>query len=597
MEARQNSGSPDAAQGARRWRTRAAWLAAAAVALAAALWAGRGRLSSGPRLPLPTVAAPLAATSVTSFPGFESFAELSPDGLRVAFSWGGPEQDNVDIYVADLAGGEPRRLTTDPAGDAGPTWSPDGRRVAFARYLRDRTCEVFEVAADGGPERPLGSCGRNITGDLAWSPDGEWLAFSDRDATDVSFGIYLLSTVTGERRQLIAPDGRHWGDTEPAFSPDGRQLSFTRSVSMATQDVYRVALEGGEPVPVTRDGRSIRGHAWTADGEALVVSSRRTGARGLWRFPLDGGAPRRVPLAVGHAWRPSLGRGAGPLVFESRVVEVGIQRYDLELGKGPAGWLQSTFEDLDPQYSPDGRRIAFTSNRSGHFEIWVAEEDGGRPVQLTALGGSYTGGPRWSPDGRWIVFDARLDGQADVYRVASGGGRPQRLTDDPANELAPSYSADGDWIYFGSDRGERWQIWRLPASGGAPRQITDDGGYLALESGDGETLYLARYGEERLFRRPVKGGETLPVEHSSGLVGFENWTVAGDALYVAVVDVEGIRVVRLEDGREPDIVRNLGDARLMPGLDVSPDGDALLLAEITRLEADLWQVDLSASHH
>ncbi len=581
-----------AASKVRSGRVRIAWLVVAGIVLAAALWAGWERMLERSRLPLPLPAAPLAATPVTTFPGFESFAELSPDGLRVAFAWGGPEQDNVDIYVADLEGGEPRRLTTDPTGDAGPTWSPDGLRIAFARYLPDRTCEVFEVPAEGGPERRLGSCGRNISGDLAWSPDGEWLAFSDRESTDVSYGIYLLSTVTGERRKLIAPDGQHWGDTEPAFSPDGRQVSFTRSVSMATQDVYRIAIDGGEPIPVTRDSRSIRGHAWTPDGEALVVSSRRTGARGLWRFPLDGGEPRWLPLAVDHAWRPSFGRGAGPLLFESRVLEVGIRRYDLESRKGPVAWLESTFEDLDPQYSPDGARIAFSSNRSGHFEIWVADADGGGPVQLTALDGSYTGGPRWSPNGRWIVFDARIDGQADVYRVASGGGRPQRLTRAAANDLAPSYSADGKWIYFGSNRGGRWQIWRLPASGGSARQVTADGGYLALESGDGETLFFTKYGQEKLFRRPVGGGESVPVPNSEGLVGFEHWTVAGEALYLVIADDEGTRVVRLEDGSEPKTVRKLGDVRLMAGLGVAPDRSSLLLAETTRLEADLWRVDL-----
>ncbi len=575
--------------------SRVAWYVLAAVALVAVLWLGRQWMPSRSYPPPPLPAAPLPATPITTFAGFESFAELSPDGLQVAFAWGGPEQDNVDVYVASVEGGEPLRLTTDPVGDAGPTWSPDGRRIAFARYQSDRTCEIFEVPAAGGPERRLGSCGRNITGDLAWSPDGEWLAFSDRESTDVSYGIYLLSTVTGERRKLIAPDGQHWGDTEPAFSPDGRQVSFTRSVSMATQDVYRIAFEGGEPIPVTRDSRSIRGHAWTPDGEALVVSSRRTGARGLWHFPLEGGEPRWVPLAVDHAWRPSFGRGSGPLVFESRVLEVGIRRYDFKSRKGPVDWLESTFEDLDPQYSPDGRRIAFSSNRSGHFEIWTADADGTGAEQLTALDGSYTGGPRWSPDGRWIAFDARVDGQADIYRIASSGGRPQRLTLDRANDLAPSWSSDGDWIYFGSNRDEdRWQIWKLPAAGGAPQQVTHDGGYLALESADGEMLYYTKYGEERLFRLPLTGGEPGEVEHSQGLIGFEHWTVAAGALYMAIADADGTGVVRLEDGREPDMVRRLDDARLMAGFTVDPAGDSLLVAEITRLEADLWRVELES---
>ncbi len=541
-------------------------------------------------------AAPLAAVPLTTDRGFESHAEVSPDGSRVAYVWSGNDGSNADIWMLTIATGERKKLTDHPAFEAGATWAPDGRRVAFHRYQED-SCTIVELPVDGGPERRIGSCGRSPVPDLAWSPDGEWLAFSDRDDPQESFGVFLLSTVTGERRKLIGPPGQAWGDRDPSFSPDGRQVAFTRSVSMATQDVWRIPVEGGEALPVTRDGRSVRGHAWAPDGASIVVSTRRTAWRGLWRYPLDGGDPRWIPLEVSHAWRPSIARD-GAMVFESRKIQVGLSRLSLARGSPTVleSFLPSTAEDLDPDYSPDGSRIAFTSNRSGFFEIWIAGGDGSDPEQLTALGGSFTGNARWSPDGRRIAFDARVDGQADVWIVDVERRQPRRLTSDPGNDLAPSFSADGKTLYFGSNRSDgRWQIWRMPAEGGAAEPVTDDGGYLALESADGTTLFYTKYGDGGLFRRstsPGDGAGETAVAFSENLIGPEHWTVAGDGLYLITADDDRVQLIRMRDGQPPETLHEATSTNLMAGLAIAPDGSGALVASITRIEADLWRVDL-----
>lgn len=562
----------------------------------------------------PAPAAPLSAVPVTSFPGFESTAEVSPDGRSVVYSRSDPgtgsgsatadEPRGADLYVQSVDGGEPRQLTRDPAYDFGATWSPDGLRLAFGRYSREDgavgvRCTLLEIPAAGGPERVLGSCGNNATADFAWSPSGEWIAFSDRRSGDVTFGIYLLSTVNGESRLLVAPDEPHWGDRDPHFSPDGRQVAFTRSLSMNTQDVFRIAVAGGEPVPVTTDGRSIRGHAWLPDGSGLVVSSRRSGSRGLWRFPIDGGSPSWLPIAVDHSWNPTLGRSGGPLVFERRLLEAGLRSRALVAESEPVALLESTRQDRDPQLSPDGRRIAFASNRSGHFEIWSASADGSGPTQLTAMNGAYTGAPRWSPDSGEIVFDARLDGQADVYRMRPGE-EPERLTVDPANDLAASYSPDGRFIYFGSNRTGEWQIWRRPVDAETLEQVTAGGGYEALIAAGGETLYCSRFGEDGLFRvelasvaLPVRGGER--VTGTESLAGHGYWTLVGETLYWLARSDGRWMLLRRRPGGDPEQALELGAIDLMPGLSVSAREDALIYAELVHLEADLWRVDAATA--
>jgi len=93
---------------------------------------------------------------------------------------------------------------------------------------------------------------------------------------------------------------------------------------------------------------------------------------------------------------------------------------------------------LEPQFSPDGNTIAFTSSRSGNHEIWVCDREGRNPMQLTAFGGPAPGSPRWSPDNRWIAFDSPKAGNSDIYIISADGGAPHRLTDGPSNNTRPS---------------------------------------------------------------------------------------------------------------------------------------------------------------
>jgi Tol biopolymer transport system component len=162
--------------------------------------------------------------------------------------------------------------------------------------------------------------------------------------------------------------------------------------------------------------------------------------------------------------------------------------------------ISSTRSDMIPQFSPDGRRVAFTSDRSGELEIWVADPDGSNAVQLTSMG-AVPGFPRWSPDGELIAFHSNPEGQGEVYLITAAGGKPRNLTSHPGTDAFPSFSRDGKWIYFSSNRagGERG-IWKLPAFGGEAIRVTNSIGDSssdgiipnlspALESADGAYIY------------------------------------------------------------------------------------------------------------
>ena len=536
---------------------------------------------------------PLAAQPVTSTPGDERDPALSPDGTQVAFAWDGgtPAERQFDVYVQDADGGAPTRLTNHPADDLSPAWSPDGARVAFVRCGVGGECGIYAVSAQGGAERALVPQGDLAIEGLVWSPDASRLAFSARRGRQGAFSLHLLPLDGSPPQRLTSPATTYPGDLSPAFSPDGRLLAFVRTQIDGRQDVAVVTVEGGRVRRLAREQKGVTGLDWTADGDEVVYAANRDGAAGLWRVGLGGGDPRWVSLGAdaGEIAAPSVGRSGG-VVFarqrvRSQVVEV-----------GPDGTvravLPSTRDDRQPTVSPDGRRLAFVSTRSGSHEVWTAGPDGQGADRLTDFGGARVSGPRWSPDSRRVVVSARADGDADIF-VVLPGGETRQLTDDPADDVAPAWSRDGQWITFASDRGDEWQIYRIPSAGGTPEPVTVGGGVAAAEAPDGRLLVI-RPDRRGLWRLPVLNGEVrdvraerLPVNLSPA--DWANWSVVGDAVYVLERRYDrAASVVRfdLASGNRQRVAE-VADVPEDSGLGVFPGGRRVLLSRQDRADSDV----------
>lgn len=471
------------------------------------------------RLRNPTPSKAPVIVPFTSYAGREMTPSLSPDGNQVAFSWGGKEGDNFDIYVKLIGTGTPLRLTTDPAEDSYPTWSPDGRFIAFIR----EPGKAVIVPALGGPERKICDA---VPAGLGWSPNGKFLAVvSGRFPSAIS----LVSVDTGQERKVTSPPGGSLGDSLPAFSPDGTMLAFRRrprAIRTGDLQLLRLNSEGtpnGEPIRLTFDDREISAFGWSPEGDSLVFSSARAGGFTLWNIRVGGrgSGPEQLRFAAENVQSLSISRQRSRMVYVRAVEDHNIWRAPgpnaTSMGNAaPQKLIASTQSDVEPQYSPDGTKIAFSSRRSGYSEIWISESDGSNQRQVTSFAALDVGTPRWSPDGKRLAFDSMKDENRNIFVVTADGGGLRRLTSETSAEVRPSWSGDGQWIYFGSDRTGTFQVWKTPAEGGMAVQVTRNGGGEAFESSDGNVYYVRGQTSQFLdrmgiWRVPVSGGEEVQV--------------------------------------------------------------------------------------
>jgi Tol biopolymer transport system component/tRNA A-37 threonylcarbamoyl transferase component Bud32 len=602
-------GAAAPARAQRGWHGRSSpwWigLAAVVVLVGGAVWLGGVRPAAGPAAPTPPDSPLAAARTVplTSLPGWESDPSFSPDGTEVAFTWTGEAGDNMDIYVKQIGGETQQRLTSDPEGDGSPVWSPDGRSIAFIRSsVTERS--IYVMPAIGGTERKLLSVNFPRYMPVAmcridWSPDGKSIVYMDASGPPGPWRLYRLSVDTLETQPLTSPPAGSGGDLEPAYSPDGQMLAFVRMASGGSNDLYVVSAAGGEPKRLTFDNVWMDHPVWTPDGRSIVFRFGRSGGGSLWRISVDGGQPEPLGIGGDQARRPAISRQGQRLAYATALLAPStIWRRELASASGKphsqTKVLSSTAGDFSPQVSPDGKRIAFDSMRSGSSEIWVCDSDGSNPLQLTKLGGSGT--PRWSPDGRFIAFCNSLAEQADIYVIGANGGVPRRLTEDPAADAVPSWSRDGRWIYFASNRTGEFQVWKMPAEGGEAMQVTKLGGYVAFESPDGAYLYYAKWigYVPGLWRVPVEGGEEAPVLEG-GPATWGLWGLAEKGIYFYETEGETPGAIKLFDPatRRVRRVAVLDPPPLLrrSSLAISPDGRWLLYVEDGRDERDLVLVE------
>ena len=547
---------------------------------------------------------------LTAQPGWEFYPALSPDGKSVAFTWTGDLKRARPIYVKRFDSEAPVLLFEPPPNEmVGPlAWSPDGSKLTF-KTSNDQFGGIWIIPSSGGAAVKLTNLGSgNPTSSIDWSPDGSRIVFSDCWPDCSHLAIFSLDLLTSRKQRLTNPPLSDWGDWDPKYSPDGKQIAFKRVSGFWRDALYLMPANGGSVRAVTGNSKGIWGHVWSPEGDALIVSTQGSGTVfGIWRYPLQlRFKPQRITEGGVDAITPTSARLTNRIAWVDQTEDSNIYRVPLTGNGVPQKLIASTRHDQSANYASDGR-IAFASDRSGSWEIWIASPDGSHLVRATNLSGPVVGCPRWSPDTRYIAFERLASGHNRIVVMKCQAGianceGPVPLTaareTDPFSEERPWWSADGAAIYFASNRVGNTEIWKQswpPA--GSPVQMTQHIGLSPVESSDGRWLYYAKADPNAIWRLPLthensaaSSSEQIMLGPLKDLLPY-GWTLTPDEL---------LFLFRGSSGRSSDIrayglrTRKLRNVAIrlplqiplqITDLSVSPDGRWLLY----------WQLDHSGS--
>lgn len=543
---------------------------------------------------------------ITHAPGLEIDSAISPDGKMIAYA-AGPE-GQMHLYIRQIAGGRTVALTESfPGHHRWPQWSPDGTRIAF-----QSGGAIYVIPALGGiPKRLVEPYPEESVRTPSWSPDGKQIAYvKGRD-------IYVHLVDEGKSRKIaeaFEPHSLSWSPdvSKIAYVSGNPAFLFGRPYigNIAPCSIWVVSIEKGSPVQLT-DNRYVNVNpVWTPDGRNILFISNRGGSRDVYQLPLKAsavpaGSPVRLTTGL-NALIISLSADGKKLAYSVFTYSSNIWSIKIPEEKAisiseaiPITTGNQAIEGIS--VSPDGKWLAFDSNRSGNQDIYKMPVGGGELEKLTTHP-SDDFIPSWSPDGKEIVFYSFRKGNRDIHLMTADGRSIRQLTDDPAQERYPDWSPDGKHLVFQSDKTARQELFvfsRLKehTDWGVPKQLTFDGGGTPRWSPDGSLI--AYTSDTGLLVIPPEGGEPriLVSSHDPATIPvprFPEWSADGRVVYYKARDAEGhssFWSVPALGGKPKLLVRFDNPSRKSVRPEFSTGGFRFFFT-LTENESDIWVMDL-----
>jgi len=550
---------------------------------------------------------PLHATlsQVTFAEGVNEYPAWSPDGRELLYrrEVGGTHK----IFRKDLASGRDSQLTSGDLDELQPAWSPDGEHVAFVRAhqpgMKLQPGDVFGEFLEGdvwmldlasGKERKLVENAFNP----AYSPDGK------RIAVDASWAgprrIWVLDSEGHNPQQVTTDTSEEVAHVAPAWSPDGSKIVF-QNLLRTKFDIRVVNLESKQMSWITNDFyRNIR-PAWSPSRKYIYFSSDRSGGINIWRAPVqaDGtvdGALQQVTKGAGQDVEVAVSRDGKRLAFATMRQNADIWKLPVSPQTGllaatgsPESVISTTREDSRGAWSPDGKNIAFNSDRAGDMNIWLFSLTESSSRQLTTgRGGDFQ--TNWSPDGKKIAFFSSRSGSPNIWEVEVATGAMKQLTSNGAVNVNPSFSPDGTRIAFQSDQSGRLEVWVANAAGSNPHRLTNTGvtGHFMRWSEDGREVIFRCIcgGKPATMKVSVDGGDPQPFAE---MMGGSHISFSPDRS--RIMDVVGHRVLWVSPvkGGKPEKVYEFPDPEVRIDYPVwSPDGKWVLFDRFRPQGGDIW---------
>ena len=506
---------------------------------------------------------PATLTRLTFDSGLTVDPALSRDGRLLAYASDRGGKGDLDIWVQQLAGGEPLRLTRDPADDGHPSFSPDGGKVVFSSARAGGG--VYIVSALGGEERMIARYGRNPR----FSPDGSQIAYWVGDPAKVDPSgnkVFVVPSNGGTSRALPAgfADARY-----PIWTPDGKHLLFEGiqdpSASPAqASDWWVVPLDGGVAVKTGAfdafRSQGLSAYMGPGDwaGEDLIFSASIGDSFSLWKIRISSktwqaaSEPQRLTFGSGLEAEPS--RAADPggretllafssLSFQNNIWSLPIRpKKAADWQRPDAGELQqltrSAAHDTNPSASADGKKIVFLSGRPGNKDIWMKDLDSGQETALTASPVEKSS-PIITSDGSKVAYSVLEKQKRAIYVLASSRGMAEKLCEDCGEPVG--WSSDGTKLLYLSGLPRHVDLLDLTSGAKAPLlehpQFSLDQAHFSPDDGWIAFVAKTRPDRTRVFIAPFRNGSApgpkqwIAVTDGEAWDDKPRWHASGDALY------------------------------------------------------------------
>ncbi len=547
--------------------------------------------------------------AVTSDPGPERRPRISPDGTRVAYSQLDPATKFERIVVRSVDQSQGIHITTKvTAHEEVPTWSPDGTQIAFERLGKDEVCTLFVVPSMGGAESEVGPCGDYIINYFDWSADGKSLITSDQAsaATGKGLPLALLDLASGKKQVLQYQRAVSDQDLDAHYSPDGRWIAFRRGV-IPHSDIFLMPAAGGAVRQLTHLDASIFGYSWTADSSALVISSNPQGKVALYVTGIDDGKVSilNVPSPATY---PDVARAGGNVVYEIRrtkntLAQIAIDPQAPQLAQAPQApqlLAASTGSDVAASVSPDGKQIAFVSDRNGSEQIWLCAADGTQALALTDFRDAVVWTPHWSADGRHLLAVVRAAGKSSLAQIEVASRRQQKVAVSQDALLAASYGPDpGSYLLIRRAADARGELVLLRDADSAKEQVVPLASsveHVELDAA-ARLIYYTKADGLGVYRRDLAGGREQPVTRNVTAAVDRGWRlVDGRIWYVSAMMMEPFDLREFDpvSGTDRALAHVKGWLRDV-GFSVTPARDRVIFAPMGPEDSDVGAFKLSAT--
>jgi Tol biopolymer transport system component len=527
-----------------------------------------------------------------TFSGHDGSPAASPDGKTIAFM---SDRDGTPrIWLKQVGGGGELALTA--GRDDLPRFLPDGSALLFVRTTTGGSALYRVPLLGGDPHKLLEDV---VSAD--WSPDGRRLAFTRWVAKDRVGSIVGVADASGANaREIAFVPGR--GLTTPRWSPDGRTIAAVNGLASVTTgfgiDLVDAARGGARLLPPAHANMRQSAVVWTSDSRAVIYSEAESLAG--W---LSGSSARIIQQDVATAaarpilWVPNHSRtldvlGPGVLLFDARSSRQNLREISLNGGVASRALTRGNSTDRQPTYAPDARSVVFSSNRGGNLDLWRVGLDDGSVTRITD-----DPADDWdvavSPDGRRILWGSNRSGPYEVWTAAPDGSGAHQLSRDGMFAQNPQQTPDGRWIVYTSSDPAHPGLWRMRADGTDPVLLIQSGAIQLPEiSPDGQfVLYLDGLAPAIRVVRLAEGTAvpfTIAVTsrlNTTAVLGRARWMPDGRAIAFVGQDERGVNGVFVQDftpGRDTSATR-----RPLAGFDpenstesfaISPNGMSITIA-------------------